>query len=707
MTPIRNSTSATSVTDVTGLRQAFARGFGGLRGPLVAVTLVAFCLRALRLEWQPLWWDEGYSVFFATEPLAKMLALTAQDIHPPLYYALLHLWTLLLGSARPGVIRLLSVYAGVPAVPLLGVLAYMLTRRRGVAVLAACLLALNPLHVYYSQEVRMYSLALLLGLASTYALVKLAVALDAGAPVRGKWFAWIVLNALLLYTLYYAAFLVVAQFIWLGIGLRRKPRALLALLTAAAAMALLCMPWWLFALPKLAAYIGGKVQSDQDVPLGPLAYSVRHLLAFSMGHVRLDNLALPARAFAYVGVIAALPALLTLRKAARRHSQGPSAINDAPGLLWTLVLVPSLLAFLLNLRFPFFPEGGERLLLFVLPYYLLLISLGIFSLQPRSLWRAALLTPLLAAGAVGVAAFFTVPRYVEDDYRPIIAQVMQQGGDDDSVLALFPWQVGYWRAYSPIQTDGRLLSPQPAPVGQGALVWSSPMQDAIDAALRRGVLWFPEPVSLGSTLPAQIEAYLQDAALNVENRWYGAATRLTAWTALPPGAPLLPVAADFGPLTLDAAWVTPHAVPSANAVLAVTLQWTLDADPGGMHVTLRLRDDAGRDWAGRDYAPPGRFAAQTTPAVEPGAAIITDTLSLLVPPGLPPGEYTLFVTATEATGDALPLAPAQMHPLAQIAVSNPLAPLSPHRLPVDYPARWAKAAHRRRDPWCDGAAHRP
>ncbi|MEZ4556700.1 MAG: hypothetical protein R2854_09695 [Caldilineaceae bacterium] len=48
-------------------------------------------LRVLRLNWQPLWWDEGYSIYFATEPLARMLNLTAHDIHPPLYYALLHL----------------------------------------------------------------------------------------------------------------------------------------------------------------------------------------------------------------------------------------------------------------------------------------------------------------------------------------------------------------------------------------------------------------------------------------------------------------------------------------------------------------------------------------------------------------------------------------------------------------------------------------
>ena len=63
--------------------------------------LLATALRILRLGFQPLWWDEGYSVWFATHSLAQMAALTAQDIHPPLYYALLHGWTALLGTGPP------------------------------------------------------------------------------------------------------------------------------------------------------------------------------------------------------------------------------------------------------------------------------------------------------------------------------------------------------------------------------------------------------------------------------------------------------------------------------------------------------------------------------------------------------------------------------------------------------------------------------
>ncbi|MCI0478043.1 MAG: hypothetical protein L0Y55_17505, partial [Anaerolineales bacterium] len=59
---------------------------------LAAITLGGFALRVVRLDLQPLWWDEGYSIFFATRDFATMLERTAIDIHPPLYYALLQVW---------------------------------------------------------------------------------------------------------------------------------------------------------------------------------------------------------------------------------------------------------------------------------------------------------------------------------------------------------------------------------------------------------------------------------------------------------------------------------------------------------------------------------------------------------------------------------------------------------------------------------------
>ena len=85
---------------------------------LSLLTLLALGLRLIRLSYQPLWWDEGWSLYFATTNVRNMLELTAVDIHPPLYYLLLHFWIRLFG---PGLIsvRFLSVLIGTATIPLL------------------------------------------------------------------------------------------------------------------------------------------------------------------------------------------------------------------------------------------------------------------------------------------------------------------------------------------------------------------------------------------------------------------------------------------------------------------------------------------------------------------------------------------------------------------------------------------------------------
>ena len=58
---------------------------------LILLLFLALGLRILGLSWQPLWWDEGYSLYASQMPIGTMIVETAEDIHPPLYYLLLKL----------------------------------------------------------------------------------------------------------------------------------------------------------------------------------------------------------------------------------------------------------------------------------------------------------------------------------------------------------------------------------------------------------------------------------------------------------------------------------------------------------------------------------------------------------------------------------------------------------------------------------------
>ena len=93
----------------------------------------------------------------------------AGEPHPPGYYVVMLGWTKWFGSSILA-LRLPSVLFGVASILLIYILARH-TEDALTALLAASMLALNGLHLYWSQTARMYSMACFLGLLSTVLLV--------------------------------------------------------------------------------------------------------------------------------------------------------------------------------------------------------------------------------------------------------------------------------------------------------------------------------------------------------------------------------------------------------------------------------------------------------------------------------------------------------------------------------------------------------
>src|SRR5260370_22751632 len=68
---------------------------------------LALCLvvQALLLFWRldilPVWGDEQFTLDTSAQPLFRIAALVRDDIHPPLYYFLVHYWLELPWSAEP------------------------------------------------------------------------------------------------------------------------------------------------------------------------------------------------------------------------------------------------------------------------------------------------------------------------------------------------------------------------------------------------------------------------------------------------------------------------------------------------------------------------------------------------------------------------------------------------------------------------------
>jgi uncharacterized membrane protein len=149
-------------------------------------------------------------------------------------------------------VAFVSLFFGV----LLGALVYRVAREwfdARVARLAALLVALSPYNLWYSQEVRMYTLGACLGLVSTYLFVRVLTAdrrrltTDRRPPTAAWVFvAYVTVSALGVYTLYYFAFLLafqnLAALVWL-IRNRKELRNLYRWLVSQIAILVLYAPW--------------------------------------------------------------------------------------------------------------------------------------------------------------------------------------------------------------------------------------------------------------------------------------------------------------------------------------------------------------------------------------------------------------------------------------------------------------------------------
>lgn len=223
---------------------------------LMVLLLAGFGERALALRAQSLWYDEAVSAWLARQPIGAVLAWTARDVQPPLYYLLLGGWVRVAGISEYA-LRFPSVAFSFLAIALFYRLARALWPSGSAAIWATALAAFHPLLFYYAQEARMYSLLLLL---TVLAALIILPALRGSMRWR-RWIAYALVGVLIVYTHYFALLVLIAfALAWL-VGWLHHRRDLLRFVTANALVAICALPWISAALPYLrvdASYWGGQ-----------------------------------------------------------------------------------------------------------------------------------------------------------------------------------------------------------------------------------------------------------------------------------------------------------------------------------------------------------------------------------------------------------------------------------------------------------------
>ena len=383
--------------------------------PLALVAaLFGIALRCWHIAAEPLWLDEAYSAYAAGKGFAFLWDVVPRyETHPPFYYSLLRLWTLPFGDSLAA-LRSIGLLCGLVSLPLAIVAMREVTLYLGLderhasraraAILA--LVALSPMLIDMSRQVRPYPLMILVMIAQILILFRMA-----GRPIGGRC---------------YAAYLVLlAVTLWLhNLG------ALHASAMGLAFLLLMVRRNW--SRSEWIAFIGGHllvaaawlpailILADQ----APSWVSATWL-TFSGWLVKWGLVALWSAPPAYAKFAAGLLFLLGLPALARRGRPG-----RALAALLVLAAVPAIAAIAISMTIS--PVFLPRTLTPATPAALMLVALGFALTGRRLLALLALLLLLFEMGSYATRARRIGSRY---DYYGAVSWLQQRYRPGDLIFA--------------------------------------------------------------------------------------------------------------------------------------------------------------------------------------------------------------------------------------------------------------------------------
>jgi 4-amino-4-deoxy-L-arabinose transferase-like glycosyltransferase len=392
-------------------------------GLAMAILLLAAALRVYDLGGRDLWVDEANGVLMSQRSLPELFESLKLDSSPPLYYIILHVWMVVFGDSEAA-LRLISVVAGLALVACVFIAGRRLFSLE-IGAIAAVLVAVSPIQVFYSQQARMYSLLAVVALLSFHWLWQ-AVTSGRRRFVVGYGLATLAA----LYVHNHGLYLLPAHaavLIWSG-TLRRKPGVWLV---CAACIVIGYLPW----LPTLWTQLQNPTHYSWFLPYwreyGPWGSLWRTLESFAPGGPQPAYVGLRGWAeggHVAVAVIAVLAGLGILRVFVRSRADASSRAHA--GLLLSFVLIPLVVALgASKLLTPNYVPGRCDQLVF--PGFVLLVSVGIGLIRPVFV-RYVVVAGLLVLSGFGLNQHYRSYPLLSD--RAMAVEIVRRAQPGDAVL---------------------------------------------------------------------------------------------------------------------------------------------------------------------------------------------------------------------------------------------------------------------------------
>jgi len=578
-----------------------------------AILLLAWGLRLFRLGDANVWWDEALAVWAVRKGLVGATLWTASDVHPPLFFWTLWGWVQAVGESEVA-LRLLPAACGFLTVAAVYALARLVGGRQAGA-LGALLIAIARFHVWWSQELRMYALAGLLGTLSLYFLLRWLRAVLYGDSPGRAWrllIPWALSMAGALYTVFLvAALLVVENLAVLAALVRyreRRRQLFVPWVVAQLAVALPVVAWLALSWGRMSTWSVGEPSS-----LGFVARLYATLLTTWVS-TDIEQVS-PWLVLLPLGTLALGVVLLLMRARGQEDTRESRSGSEALTLLAACALPAVAVWAATQPRSLFYtPRIEARYLLPFAPPFWALLGIAIAEIGRR--WRAG----GMAAGVAVVALMASslpghyAGRILRDELQSMVRAVLSQAEPGDVVLldsgSRYPiFDYYYGRAApgdggrppvyavppddQPVTTE-RLDGLLPSWLAEGGRVWLAEVDVHLTDPERRTRAWldarYPQVQSLGYGHNS-LTLYDPDGLPPVLNNW------------TPQHVLDLPLAG--GRLR---GWELPVTAFASGDAVHVALLW--DEAPTEP-VTLLLRDAFGRAVLASAAAPPAGAAGRS------------------------------------------------------------------------------------------------